>query len=95
MVEDGAVISVTTETVPGRSVHSVIGMVWGTSYPNRNLNSPKSATREEAYSNLGEKARSLGANAVIAVRSDSFLGVDGGYPSYEQFTFYGTAVILE
>lgn len=97
------VICVTTDGVPGRKVAQVLGLVWGIGITNRHGNPERQfeaadAARHEAYSNMIERARSMGANGVVAVDTDSFVaarGDRGGGPVDREYTIYGTAVVLE
>ena len=91
MTEQKDVIIVTTDAVPGRRVRAVLGMVWGTG------NAVGEARREARYSLL-EQARSKGADAVVGVRVDSFVVPNTdiyGHQWLPEFTFYGTAVLLD
>ena len=90
MSQEPQIICVTTETVHGRRVKAVLGVVWGVSQ----TAFQKIATRELAYDNLVERAKSLGADAVISIRTDSFSRFDYDHV-YTEYVFYGTAVKLE
>ena len=53
------------------------------------------ATRDEALSQLAEHARSLGANAVLAMRFDSGEFDAGQGQAMNEVVAYGTAVVVE
>lgn len=83
MVQEKDFICVTTDTVPGRSVRQVLGLVWGIGTDNF-----------AAYDEMESTAQAKGANAVVGVRKDTFYRQHPTGPNNEHF-FYGTAVILE
>ena len=99
MEQPEQIICVTTDTVPGRSVRQVLGLVWGIGItnehgrPSRQFEAADSAHRD-AYNNLVERAQSMGANAVTGVGMDSFVARDDNHVDRE-YTIYGTAVVLE
>lgn len=85
MVQEKDFICVTTGTVPGRNVRQVLGLVWG--------NAPDIS---DAYAKLESAAKAYGANAVVGTKIDTVsVAQDYGATVGRQYTFYGTAVILE
>jgi uncharacterized protein YbjQ (UPF0145 family) len=72
-------LMVTTETIPGRAIERVLGLVeassiWGV----------RAARRK-----VTRKARRMGANAIVGTRY-----VGGGAGSVSGTVFYGTAVVV-
>ena len=85
MAQEKGFICVTTDTVPGRSIRQVLCLVWG--------NAPDIS---DAYAQLESAAKSYGANAVVGTKIDTVsVAQDYGATVGRQYTFYGTAVILE
>ena len=108
MTENEQVICVTTDEVPGRRIVQTLGLVWGfASGARRGVNPARAGAAEQppddiritAYECLVERARSIGANAVVAVRIDSNAlappGVHSNRPVDLGYLLYGTAVVLE
>ena len=99
MAASDQIIIVTTDTVPGRSVREVLGLAWGICVTNRHGNPGRQFeaadnARHEAYNSLVERAQSMGADAVVGTRGDSFVARDDNAVDRE-YTFYGTAVQLD
>ena len=82
MAQERDFICVTTDTVPGRSIRQVLGLVWGSATDNF-----------AAYDEMESSALAKGANAVVGVRRDTIASSYSGNP--HEYFFYGTAVILE
>ena len=102
MAADSQIICVTTDGVEGRNIRQTLGLVWGISVIkgrddlSRQLESADAA-RQAAYDSMLQRARSMGANAVLGVAMDSFVAANGdsyGDPVDREYTIYGTAVIL-
>lgn len=83
MAQERDFICVTTDTVSGRSIRQVLGLVWGIG-----------ANSFDAYDDMESSAKAKGANAVVGVRRDTFYRRHPTGANNEYF-FYGTAVILE
>ena len=99
MAASDQIIIVTTDTVPGRSVREVLRVAWGICVTNRHGNPGRQFeaadnARHEAYNSLVERAQSMGADAVVGTRGDSFVARDDNAVDRE-YTFYGTAVRLD
>ncbi len=97
MTGENEVICVTTDTVPGRSIRQVLGLIWGIGVTeelvtSRNLE-PAEKARLEAYDDLLNRARSMNTDTVVGIASDSF--VHGRYDPVREYTIYGTAVTLD
>ena len=75
-------LCVTIDTVPGRKIHKVLGIVWGIG---ENTFAACDAMESDAVAK--------GANAVVGVRRDTIVSRHTGTP--HEYFFYGTAVILE
>lgn len=75
-------LCVTLDTVPGRNVQQVLGMVWGIG-----------ENTFAASDDMESTAKAKGANAVVGVRRDTIASRHTGAP--HEYFFYGTAVILE
>lgn len=99
-------ILTTLDTVPGYRVSRVLGLVTGIAEVRREVRSPLPSTAlpgseviedllEEALDDLCEKARDLGANAVVGVRIcvSELTAVAGAV--VDVVVVYGTAVVLE
>ena len=101
MAPDGQFICVSTDTVQGRSIAQILGLVWGIGITDRRSDDidqqlkAADAARHDAYSNLVERARAVGANAVVAVSFNNMMEADGSSIPRREYTIYGTAVILE
>ena len=78
-------ICVTTDTVPGRNIRQVLGLVWSSD-----------SDISDAYAQLESDAKAYGANAVVGTRINSVAVGDNYWSTVSRdYTFYGTAVILE
>ena len=111
MTEQKDVIIVTTDyTVPGRNVQAALGVVWGTGVavlPKPSRSKPQAedqvkradTARRQAYRVLTERAREMGANAVIGIGMDSLAmteTLDGDTLFFRrEYTIYGTAVVID
>ena len=103
MQVDHRIIRETIDSVPGRTIAQVLGLVRGIEVTNRRGNPERRLEAadtgpHEAYDNLIERAISMGANAVVAVDTAGFVaarGDRGGSPVDREYAIYGTAVVLE
>jgi uncharacterized protein YbjQ (UPF0145 family) len=80
--DEGSVLLVTTESVPGFEVGDVLGLVAG-----------EAGDRKRALDVLARTAAERGADAVLAVRMDSSAS-GGAFVSDRESFAYGTAVRL-
>lgn len=100
MTDNQQIICVTTDSVPGRSIKRVLGLVWSIGVTDGYIADPElrikraDAARHKAYENMVERAVSMGANAVIGISWDSFVTATD-YGEDREYTIYGTAVVLE
>jgi uncharacterized protein YbjQ (UPF0145 family) len=85
------VLIVTIESVPGYATRSVIGMV--DVQVMRTLGWGLSEMRQECWRKLGDYAASIGANAIVGFRFESFLGTTATHVL--GVAAYGTAVVIE
>lgn len=103
-------ILVTTETIPGKKITKLLGLVRGNTIRARHLGHDLMAglknlvggeisdytkmmaeAREQSLDRLSEDARSLGANAIVALRFTTTTMMQGA----AEFLVYGTAVECE
>ncbi len=85
MAQEKDFICVTTDTVPGRNIRQVLGLVWSSD-----------SDISDAYAQLESAAKEYGANAVVGTKIDTVaVAQDYGATVGRRYTFYGTAVILE
>ena len=100
MTGDKDIICVTTDTVPGRNIKQVLGLIWGIGVVYSVNGTPvgRGATpddgRRAAYQDMVNRARSINADAVVGIACDSFVSRDYGTHDRE-YTIYGTAVVLD
>ena len=90
MSQEGQVIVITTDSVPGRNIKHVLGMVWGSAPLGQGGDA-----RQQAYDDLLQRAASIGANAVIGIGIDSNLAHDAWSTAFGDCAFYGTVVVLD
>jgi len=102
MSQHEEIICTTTDTVPGRNIREVLGVTWGTcfsaadDYPSQDAFNASTNARSTAYRNLVERARLMGANAVVGIIvSDSFLSRTRTGRPVREYVLYGTAVVVE
>ena len=92
-------IIVTTDTLPGHVIRSVIGVVDSQVYAPYGAFAASTgnlgAMRSEVWTKLGEHAAGLGANAIIGFRFETLTGTTDTSVYPYAVLAYGTAVVAD
>ena len=94
MMENERIIVSTTETVAGRDIAEVLGVVVGVAYSSWSgsySHGYSEKSRISALNRLKTNALEIGADAVVGIRFDS---VAFDFNDQGEYTAYGTAVKL-